>query len=139
MPPLDDGADGAIAGLAEHGFREGDNLEIIRYNAHGDFGTSNTIAREILNRPFDLVLTMSTPSLQAVAGANKDRQMPHVFGLVADPFSAGVGLDRAHPDRHPPYMVGQAHPVPCRGIVPAGEGNEPGPEEHRRCLEPRRE
>ena len=108
VPPLDDGAEGAVAGLAEHGFREGDNLEITRYNAHGDFGTSNTIAREILNRPFDLVLTMSTPSLQAVAGANKDRQMPHVFGLVADPFSAGVGLDRAHPAKHPPYMVGQA-------------------------------
>src|SRR5262249_31292228 len=101
-PVLDDGADGIIAGLAEHGFRQGDNLRITRYNAQGDVGTASTIAREILNGPFDLVITVSTPSLQAVASANKDRQKPHVFSLVADPPSAGVGIDREHPELHPP-------------------------------------
>jgi ABC-type uncharacterized transport system substrate-binding protein len=45
--------------------------------------------------------------MQTTANANKDRHRPHVFTLVADPFSAGVGLDRADPMKHPPYMVGQ--------------------------------
>jgi ABC-type uncharacterized transport system substrate-binding protein len=104
---LDQGVEGAIDGLAEHGFREGDNLTISRYNAEGDSGTATTMAREILHGPYDMVITMSTLSLQAVASANRERHMPHVFGLVADPYSAGVGLDRAHPLQHPPYLVGQ--------------------------------
>src|SRR5262245_3696410 len=104
---LDEGTAGTIDGLAEHGFREGPTFQIVRYNAHGDLSTSNDIARKIVNDPYDLVITISTRSLQAVANANKNRQMPHVFGLVADPFSAGVGLDRANPAQHPSYLVGQ--------------------------------
>jgi putative ABC transport system substrate-binding protein len=30
-----------------------------------------------------------------------------VFTLVADPFVAGVGLDRADPLKHPPHLIGQ--------------------------------
>jgi ABC-type uncharacterized transport system substrate-binding protein len=44
--------------------------------------------------------------MQAVANANRDGRVKHVFTLVADPFSAGVGLDRNHPLQHPPHMVG---------------------------------
>jgi putative ABC transport system substrate-binding protein len=104
---LEDGTAGVLAGLAEKGYRDGDTLRLTTYNAHGDVGTATTIAREILHGPYDLVITVSTPSLQAVAGANKDRQMPHVFGIVADPFSAGVGLDRDDPMHKPPYLAGQ--------------------------------
>src|SRR5207248_11620906 len=103
---------GAIEGLAEKGFREGQNLLLTRYNAHGDIPTATTIAREILYGRYDLVITMTTCSLQAVAGANTSRRMTHVFGLVADPFSAGVGLDRANPKQHPPYLVGQGILLP---------------------------
>jgi putative ABC transport system substrate-binding protein len=104
---LDEGTAGAIDGLAEHGFREGPNFQIVLYNAQGDLSTANDIARKIINDPYDLVITISTRSLQAVANANKHRQMPHVFGLVADPFTAGVGIDKANPARHPSYLVGQ--------------------------------
>jgi putative tryptophan/tyrosine transport system substrate-binding protein len=103
---LDDGVAGVIDGLAEHGYREGESLQLTRYNPQGDFGTSSTIAREIVNGSFDLVITISTPSLQAVTSANRDRHMLHVFGLVADPFSA-LSLDRSKPGDHPPYMTGQ--------------------------------
>jgi ABC-type uncharacterized transport system substrate-binding protein len=104
---LDDGAAGVVDGLAARGFRQGDNLELTRFNPQGDAGTSGTMAREIVNGPYDLVITVSTLSLQAVANANKQRQMPHVFGIVADPFSALPGLDRADPGRHPAYLTGQ--------------------------------
>lgn len=107
IPVLDDGATGALDALAAAGYRDGDKLRITKYNPQGDIGTANTIAGEIANGPFDLVITISTVSLQTVANANKARQLPHVFGLVADPFSAGVGLDRDQPMQHPPYMVGQ--------------------------------
>jgi putative ABC transport system substrate-binding protein len=109
---VDDAIEGVIAGLAEKGFREGKKLRLTRYNAEGDVGTAATIAREILHGPYDLVITLSTPSFQAVAGANKDRRMLHVFGLVGDPFSAGVGLDRAHPGQKPSYLTGQGIMLP---------------------------
>src|SRR5262249_23023568 len=63
---LDEGAAGVIDGLSEHGYREGENLQLTRFNPQGDFGTSSTIAREIVHGSFDLVITISTPSAQAV-------------------------------------------------------------------------
>ena len=52
------------------------------------------------------MITLSTPSLQAMAGANRDAKRLHVFGMVRDPVGAGVGISRDDPMKHPPYMVG---------------------------------
>src|SRR4029077_646261 len=77
-----------------------------RYNAEGDIATSNTIARAIVGGDDELVVTLSTPSLQALAAANRDAKRPHVFGMVSDPVASGVGISRDDPNKHPPYMVG---------------------------------
>jgi putative ABC transport system substrate-binding protein len=105
-PVLDDGVRGMIAGLDAKGYRDGETAAIARYNAEGDAATANAIAREITDGHFDLVLTSSTLSLQAVANANKDGRTIHVFGIVADPFIAGVGLKREDPLDHPRHLVG---------------------------------
>src|SRR5262249_55509144 len=104
--PLDDGVRGMIAGLAAKGYGDGEKAVITKYNAEGDAATSSAIAREITDGRFKLVLTSSTLSLQAVANANKDGRTIHVFGIVADPYVAGVGLDRDHPLVHPRHLVG---------------------------------
>jgi putative ABC transport system substrate-binding protein len=109
---LEDAVQGMIAGLAERGFVDGKTVTIRRYNAEGDMAQSNAIAREIVGGPFDLVLTSSTPSLQAVATANARGRLKHVFAAVADPFSAGVGLDRGDPLVHPPHLVGYGSLAP---------------------------
>jgi putative ABC transport system substrate-binding protein len=109
---LDAGVQGMIEGLAARGFRDGETVSLRLYNAQGDLATGNAIARQVTTGEFDLVLTSSTPSMQAVANANREGRTTHVFGLVADPFSAGVGLDRAHPLKHPPHMVGQGSFLP---------------------------
>jgi ABC-type uncharacterized transport system substrate-binding protein len=103
---LEEGARGVLAGLAESGYPEGRSIRIRRYNAEGDAATSNTIARAIIGGDDELVITLSTPSLQAVAGANREAKRPHVFGMVSDPIAAGVGIARDDPRKHPPYMVG---------------------------------
>jgi ABC-type uncharacterized transport system substrate-binding protein len=103
---LEEGMRGVLAGLAEEGFRDGESIQVRRYNAEGDAATSNTIAKEIIGDDIDLVITLSTPSLQAIAAANRDAKRPHVFGLVSDPVSAEVGIARDDPMKHPPYMVG---------------------------------
>lgn len=60
----------------------------------------------MVNAHYDLLLTMSTLSLQAVANANRGRNTVHVFGLVADPVVAGVGISRSNPLDHPRNLVG---------------------------------
>jgi ABC-type uncharacterized transport system substrate-binding protein len=105
---LDDGVRGVLDGLAERGYRDGDRVVIQRFNAQGDMPTGIAIARQVTSGDYDLVITSSTPSLQAVANNNRNGKTRHLFTIVADPFVAGVGLDRANPLAHPPYMVGQS-------------------------------
>jgi ABC-type uncharacterized transport system substrate-binding protein len=115
-PVLDEGVRGLIQGLAEQGYRDGDGISLTTYNAQGDLATGNAIARQVTTGEFDMVLTTSTPSMQAVANANRDGRVVHVFTLVADPFGSGVGLDRANPLKHPRHMIGHG------SFLPVAEG-----------------
>ena len=103
---IDEGVQGMIDGLGAAGFVDGSNLSIHRFNAEGDPATANAIAKQITSGGYDLILTATTLSLQAVAGANRETRVKHVFALVSDPFGSGVGISREHPLDHPPYMVG---------------------------------
>lgn len=106
QPIVDEGVQGMLDGLAESGFTDKQSITIRRYNAEGDIATANAIAKEITSGQFDLVLTATTLSLQAVANANRAGKTLHVFGLVSDPFGAGVGIRRGNPLDHPRHLVG---------------------------------
>lgn len=116
VPVLDDGEAGLIAGLADGGFIEGDNITLTRFNAEGDRTTAVLIAKEVTGADFDLILTLSTPVLQAVAGANTETRRTHVFTLSTDPWGAGVGISRDDPSQHPPYMTGQGSLQPVEAL-----------------------
>src|SRR5262252_7514132 len=103
---LDEGTRGTIDGLAEHGFVDGRSIVIDQFNSHGDIAVGNSIAAEMVQARYDLLLTMSTLSLQAVANANRGGKTVQVFGLVADPVVAGVGISRTNPLDHPRNLVG---------------------------------
>ena len=103
---LDEGTRGAIDALKDNGFVEGKTVVIDKFNAHGDISVGNSIAKQIVSSRYDLLLTMSTLSLQAVANANRGISTVHVFGLVADPVVAGVGISRSNPLDHPRNLVG---------------------------------
>ncbi len=109
---LDDAVEGMLEGLSERGYVDGRTVTIRRYNAEGDLAQANAIAREIAGGPFDLALTSSTPSLQALATANARGRVLHVFSAVADPFSTGVGFDRSDPLVHPRHLVGYGSLAP---------------------------
>jgi len=66
--------------LAENGFIEGKTIVIDEFNAHGDISVGNSIAKEMVGTGYDLLLTMSTLSLQAVANANRGGKTVQVFG-----------------------------------------------------------
>jgi len=103
---LDQGRAGMIAGLKEQGWEQGKNLELKIYNAEGDNAVSQTIAKEMAGGGYDLLMTISTVSLQAVANANKAGGTPHVFALVSDPSVAGVGVSMTKPLEHPAHLAG---------------------------------
>jgi putative tryptophan/tyrosine transport system substrate-binding protein len=114
---LEEGATGVVAALAERGYEDGDRLELKRYNAEADIGTANAIAKEVTSGGYDLIVSMSTISLQTIANANKfGAKTLHVFGLVSDPFSAGVGIDAANPAVHPSYLTGYGSMAPVSSI-----------------------
>lgn len=123
---LDDGVAGMIQGLAELGFTDGTTATIDRYNAEADMAVGNAIANQIVHSDYDLVLTSSTPSMQAVANANQDGLVLHVFGIVADPFSAGLGFDRADPMKHPKQIVGQSIFLPVDDAFRIATASLPG-------------
>lgn len=103
---LEQGRDGMIAGLKEKGWERGKNLDVTLYNAEGDNAVSQTIAKEMAGGGYDLLMTISTVSLQAVANANKAGNTPHVFALVSDPTVAGVGISKTNPLDHPAHLAG---------------------------------
>jgi ABC-type uncharacterized transport system substrate-binding protein len=106
QPLLDAGVSGMLDGLAQAGFVDGRNINIRRFNAENDLATANAIARQITSGQYDMVITSSTLSMQAVANANRAGHTRHVFGITADPASAGVGVSRENPLDHPKHMVG---------------------------------
>jgi len=103
---LEEGVEGYIQGLAAGGFEDGYRMKLQRFNSEGDLATANTIAKQLTDGSYDLVITGSTVSLQCVANANRMGFVQHVFAMVTDPFSAGVGLSREHPEQHPRHLVG---------------------------------
>lgn len=103
---LDDGVTGVLRGLEKRGYIAGKTMQLQKFNAQGELATANDIARRVTDGSFDLVITVSTASLQAVANVNRQHHVPHVFGIVAKSSIAGVGVSATDPLDHPPYMSG---------------------------------
>ena len=87
-PPTEDALAGTIAALAEAGFRDGESMRILVRGAQLDTGTMNAIMAQVAEERPDLLLTFSTPTLQAAM--RRIRGVPVVFNLVASPEAAKV-------------------------------------------------
>jgi ABC-type uncharacterized transport system substrate-binding protein len=92
---------GIRAGLAEAGLVEGRDLELRVRNAHGDMPTLNTLVDTALGSGAELLMTLSTPTLQAAL--RRARDVPIVFTFVADAVAAGAGRSN---DDHLPNVTG---------------------------------
>jgi ABC-type uncharacterized transport system substrate-binding protein len=103
---IDDSVTGILEELTSGGYVDGKTATIKRYNASGDYATCVTIAREIAGGNYDIVITAGTPTLQAMAAANRDGRVKHIFGCVTDPYGSGVGITGPEPDQHPAHLAG---------------------------------
>jgi ABC-type uncharacterized transport system substrate-binding protein len=105
---------GCLKGLSEHGFVPDQTVRIQYYNAQGDMGTANSMARAIVDGRYDIAVSFTTVCLQALAGANEKGDVIHIFGGVSDPFAAGVGLNKNDPLNHPLHLAGYGSMEPVR-------------------------
>lgn len=83
------------AGLAEHGWAEGRNLEIELRWAAGDLGKIKTAAAEIAALKPDVILANATPAIGALIEVTKT--IPIVFAQVVDPVGLGYVTSLARP------------------------------------------
>ena len=95
---------GIVDGLRNSGLVEGQDYEITVRNAQGDMPTLNGLVDAALTARADLLMTLSTPTLQATI-RKAPPQLPIVFTYLADPVSAGAGRSFTE---HRPNVTGVA-------------------------------
>lgn len=111
---LDELRDGMLRGMAERGWTRDRDYDLAYFNAEGDMPVSQAIAQRMASGGYDLLLTISTPSLQAVASANREGRAPHLFAGVTSPSASGVGISESDPLDHPPHLAGYGTMQPVR-------------------------
>lgn len=94
---VEEGEKGIRAGLREAGLVEGRDYTIRVRNAQGDMPTLSTLVDAALSDGTDMIMTLSTPTLQAAM--QKARDVPIIFTFVADAIAAGAG--RSNEDHRP--------------------------------------
>ncbi|HWR15419.1 MAG TPA: ABC transporter substrate-binding protein [Terriglobales bacterium] len=94
--------DGVLEGLRNSGLTEGRDYEARVVNAQGDMATVSALVDAAVNDHADLLVTFSTPTLQA-AIRRAPSSTPIVFTYVASAVAAGAG--RSEKD-HLPNVTG---------------------------------
>ena len=86
-PSLDNCYAGFVAGLADEGFIEGENVTFVFQNAHSDTATANQIAINFANS-CDLICAIATPVAMAAYNATEDTDVPVIYTAVSDPVAS---------------------------------------------------
>ncbi len=89
-PALDATRAGIIAGLADNGYVDGDNLMVDYQNSEGDPSLFASIAQQFVTNDVDIIVTIATPNSQAAVAAAEGTDIPVVFTAVTDPVGAGI-------------------------------------------------
>ncbi len=89
-PSLDNCREGFIAGLAENGFVEGENLTLKYDNALSDTGNTGLIANQYVSGNVDLICAIATPAAQAAFNAAETKEIPVVYTAISDPIAANL-------------------------------------------------
>jgi putative tryptophan/tyrosine transport system substrate-binding protein len=85
-------------GLGELGYVEGKNVTLEERWAEGRFDRLPSLAAELSRLNLDVIVTASTPAVQAAQQATKT--IPIVMTLVSDPVEDGVVASLARPGRN---------------------------------------
>lgn len=85
---LDNCREGLLAGLAQEGIVEGENLVVLYDNAQSDMGTSSTIADSYVSQKVNMICAIATPSAMSAYNSCRNTDIPVVYTAVSDPVAA---------------------------------------------------
>lgn len=85
---LDNCREGFIAGLAESGYVEGENVTFDYQNASNEPTNASMISDNFVSKQYDLICGISTPSAMAAFNSALDSNIPVIFTAVSDPIAA---------------------------------------------------
>jgi putative ABC transport system substrate-binding protein len=108
-PTLNETRKGFIESLAHNGLVDGQHVRILVENGGGSISAMQRIAEGFASRRVDMIVALSTPSLQAALHATDD--IPIIFASVANPYLAGAG---ASAEDHLPHVAGVSSEGPIR-------------------------
>jgi len=90
---LDNCREGFLAGLAEEGFVEGENLTVDYKNAAADMGTAGQISDSFVSDKVDMICAIATPTAQSAYNAAMDTDIPVIYTAVTDPVAAELATE----------------------------------------------
>lgn len=94
---LDNCREGFLAGLAEEGYVENENLKVIYENAQADGGTAAQISTNFAAKKVDLIAAIATPMAQSAYGTAKKKNIPVIYTAVTDPILAEFAKEDGTP------------------------------------------
>ncbi len=90
---LDNCREGFLAGLAEAGFAEGENLTIEYVNAQAEPATAGLTASNFVAKEVDMICAIATPSAMTAYNAAMNTGIPVVYTAITDPVEAGLAKE----------------------------------------------
>ncbi len=94
---LDNCREGFIAGLADEGIVEGENLKIEYVNAQADPGTAALTANNFVTKKVNMICAIATPSATTAYNATMNKDIPVIYTAVSDPIAAGLANEDGSP------------------------------------------
>lgn len=94
---LDNCREGFLAGLAEEGFVEGENIKVEYMNAQADENTAGLAASTFVTKKVDMICAIATPSAMTAYNAVMDTDIPVIYIAVSDPVQAGLADEAGMP------------------------------------------
>lgn len=94
---LDNCREGFLAGLAEEGIKEGENLTVEYVNAQADPGTAGLTASNFVAKKVDMICAIATPSASTAYNATMNTNIPVIYTAVSDPVIAGLAKEDGSP------------------------------------------
>jgi len=92
-PALDATRQGVIAGMADAGYIEGEDVEYDYQTSEGDMSLVASIAQKFVSDKVDAIVSIATPDSQASVSAAEGSGIPVVFSAITDPVGADLVVD----------------------------------------------
>ncbi len=94
---LDNCREGFLAGLAEEGIVEGENLTVDYVNAQADTATAAMTADNFVTKKVDMICAIATPAAMAAYNSTMNTDIPVIYTAVSDPVEAGLANEDGSP------------------------------------------